>query len=178
MATVSNSDHTLEIAEKFKMNPTKFTGSLSKDFLRANEMTIVHLDSPSSETLELVLELVAAEDDFIKYVVLHPFKISLAHLRPRAHLENPILESLVPPQTFLNFGTQERLDLERDINQEEALLVIENDTDYIRKDKFKTLAEILSASVEANPFVYKYQLAESFMRQVAFKLGRLEKFGA
>jgi hypothetical protein len=80
-------------------------------------LTIVHLESPSSETLEQVLELVGAEDDFIKYVVLQPFKISLAHLRPRAHLENPILESLVPPQTFLNFGTQERLDLERDINQ-------------------------------------------------------------
>lgn len=50
----------------------------------------------------------------------------------------------------------------------------------MRIDNFRSFGEILEsfATSKENPFLYKYQLAESFMRQVAFKLGKLEKFGA
>ena len=52
----------------------------------------------------------------------------------------------------------------------------------MRIDKFVNYQEIRKAfgekEYEGNPLIYKYQLAESFMRQVAFKLGKLEKFGA
>lgn len=60
------------------------------------------------------------------------------------------------------------------------MLIIENDLEYQRIDHFKSFEEIQKAIEEdkGNPFIYKYQLAESFMKQVAFKLGKMEKFGA
>jgi hypothetical protein len=50
----------------------------------------------------------------------------------------------------------------------------------MRVDNLSSFDEIVQQfkHFEGNPFLYKYQLAESFMRQVAFKLGKLEKFGA
>jgi hypothetical protein len=61
--------------------------------------------------------------------------------------------------------------------------LIEHDQDYMRIDNLTSYDEICKAfsnevEFEGNPFLYKYQLAESFMRQLTFKLGKLEKFGA
>ena len=87
---------------------------------------------------------------------------------------------MVPPQTYLSFGSQ-NFDFEKDIEGEKAILLIEHDQDYMRIDHFTSYKEIidtLQTTPAGNPFIYKYQLAESFMRQVAFKLGKLEKFGA
>jgi hypothetical protein len=72
------------------------------------------------------------------------------------------------------------LDIDNDIECEKAILLVEHDQDYMRIDKFESMREIVEAfsSGTGNPLIYKYQLAETFMRQVAFKLGKLEKFGA
>lgn len=68
---------------------------------------------------------------------------------------------------------------ESEINQNEGVLLIESDKEYMRIDHFKGLNEIIESVGEGkNEFLYKYQLAESFMKQVAFKMGKMEKFGA
>ena len=73
-----------------------------------------------------------------------------------------------------------KLDFEKDISHENAILITECDIDYQRLDKYESFSQIQSdlQTLEGNPFVYKYQLADTFMRNVAFKLGKLEKFGA
>jgi len=60
------------------------------------------------------------------------------------------------------------------------VIVVESDREYMRIDGFNSVQEITDALAKANgnPFLYNYQLAETFMRQVAFKLGKMEKFGA
>jgi len=41
----------------------------------------------------------------------------------------------VPPQTYLEFGS-ETLHLDKDINCEDAVLIVEHDQDYMRIDEF------------------------------------------
>ena len=58
--------------------------------------------------------------------------------------------------------------------------MIENDLEYMRIDQYHAFQEIVRdlKEVEGNTFVYKYQLADTVMKMIAFKMGKLEKFGA
>ena len=143
------------------------------------ELTLIYLNNPSDEVLDKIITSWASHPEpLLKYVLLHPFKITKAHLLPV--VSNPLVAQLVPPQTYLTFGSQDQLDIDSDIECEQAILLVEHDQDYMRIDKFDSMREIVEAfsSGTGNPLIYKYQLAETFMRQVAFKLGKLEKFGA
>ena len=74
----------------------------------------------------------------LKYVMLHPFQISRRHLAPQP--SNPLVASLVPPQTYLQFGSEAPLDVDRgDIDCQAAVLVVEHDQEYMRIDEFKSL---------------------------------------
>ena len=68
----------------------------------------------------------------------------------------------VPRQTFLNFGPVQ-FNIE-DIELSQALSVLEYDVEFNR--------------VDPQPCHNMYQLADSFMKGVGFKLGKVDKFGA
>jgi hypothetical protein len=78
---------------------------------------------------------------------------------------NPLLASVTPPQTYLHVGS-EYLDFERDINSEAAVILVESDREYMRIDGFNSVQEVTDALAkgDGNPFLYNYQLAETFMR--------------
>ena len=52
-----------------------------------------------------------------------------------------LISTLIPRQTYLHIGSQ-ILDLNRDIDQNKAVLLIENDLEYQRIDQFKSLYSI------------------------------------
>ena len=64
------------------------------------------------------------------------------------------------------------------------MIVIENDTDYCRVDSlkdFKELATVLSGLQNSSPSRKLFgscQLADTLMKQIGFKLGKVDKFGA
>jgi hypothetical protein len=95
------------------------------------ELTIIYLSNPSLDVIESVLASWSSLS-LLKYVLLHPFKIKKDQLLPKV---TPLLSSLVPPQTYLEFGS-ETLHLDKDINCEDAVLIVEHDQDYMRIDEF------------------------------------------
>lgn len=72
------------------------------------------------------------------------------------------------------------MNLDRDFSVDQAAIVIEHDKDYMRIDHFNGYQEIMETlkNDDKNHFIYKYALADTFIKQVAFKIGKLEKFGS
>ncbi len=60
----------------------------------------------------------------MKFMAIHPFLIRKEHLEPKH--ENPLLDSLIPPQTYLQLGSN-KLDIDIDINLKKSVLLIEHD---------------------------------------------------
>ena len=88
----------------------------------------------------------------------------------------------LPKQSFERFGPVE-LTLEADISHDKALIVVENDKDFCRVDSLQShqeLLEILNGyqSGKEPRLLGHFQLADTLMRQVGFKLGKINKFGA
>lgn len=57
---------------------------------------------------------------------------------------------------------------------------MEFDVNYNRVDSFKDMGEVMGnlANMKSNVFMNAFQLMDSFMRGVGFKLGKVAKFGA
>ncbi len=104
MQVLSNADKILEQAEKYKMNPKKIEEAIESSIFGKAELSIIYLQKADSSHVEDVLSKIAEyeaknNEKLLKFLALHPFNIKKEHLLPVN--ENPILESLIPPQTYL-----------------------------------------------------------------------------
>lgn len=112
--------------------------------------------------------------------MLGPVKITRDALLP-AFVE--FLPFARPKQSFERFGPVE-LPLDEDISHEHALVVIENDEDFCRVDTLQNFAEVAKileglASGDKDARLFgQCQLADTLMKQIGFKLGKVDKFGA
>ncbi|TNV80174.1 hypothetical protein FGO68_gene10961 [Halteria grandinella] len=171
---ISNNEEVLKYAASFSMNPSSdFTLST----LPTHELSIFHITNDASlfQATLASLHTASSKEQLLQYLALYPLPITEGLLKPK--VENTLLQGLTPPQTYLTIGSQTLTEV--DINQNQGVLLIECDKEYMRIDHFKELKEIFeSVGQGKNEFLYKYQLAESFMKQVAFKMGKMEKFGA
>ena len=174
----TQSDEISGFAEGYGINVSRETPS-SEHFLK-NDLTLVHLRCTEGwdgvDALVTKIHQFQEETPTLFYMAISAVPITSKHLTPQH--KNPLLASITPPQTYLHVAS-EYLKFD-DVNKAFAVLLIENDKDYMRIDRFQSYEEIQKALAQdqGNPFLYNYQLAESFMKQVAFKLGKMEKFGA
>ena len=87
------------------MNPKKIEEAIIEaSILGKAELTIIYLYKSDSSHVEDVLSKIAEyettkNEKLLKFLALHPFNIKKEHLLPVN--ENPLLESLIPPQTYL-----------------------------------------------------------------------------
>lgn len=86
------------------MNPKKIEEVIESSILGKAELSIIYLQKVDSSHVEDVLSKIANyettnNEKLLKFLALHPFHIKKEHLLPVN--ENPILESLIPPQTYL-----------------------------------------------------------------------------
>lgn len=130
------------------------------------ELNLIYLKDPTNDNVDQVISSWDKHPEpLLKYVIHYPLNISRSFLIPKA--PNPLLASLIPAQTYLSFGSQ-TYDLDKDIDSHHAVLVVEHDQDYMRIDDFQSYKHIIETLSDPNltgsPFIYKYQLAESFMR--------------
>ena len=107
-------------------------------------------------------------------VVLGPLSISESLLQPRHANTLPF----APPRpSYLNYGVIS-LDYESDICKEHCLVAVEHDTGFCRVDTLQNYDEVLAKLQSGEGLFNSYQIADSFMRNLAFKMGTLDKFGA
>ena len=83
----------------------------------------------------------------------------------------------LPRQSYLTYGAL-KLDYEEDICKSKVLVAIEVDEGFCRVDGLTTLAEVEAKLANGEKLLNMYQLADSFMRQLAFKMEKMDKFGA
>ena len=136
-------------------------------------LCIVHGQMPA-EALKQVID----SKEWIVQIVLGVIPISEKQLLPKADA----LPFAPPQQSYLRFGPVS-FDYKDDICKDRALLVIEHDTDYCRVDQIESCASLTEQIAQAKNdtsvgFLNCHQLADSFMRHIAFKLGKVDKFGA
>ena len=90
------------------MNPKKILTYDFSEVISQAELTIAYLKCNTSANLEellfSILNYEEKKEKLIKFLALYPFKIKPELLKPKHN--NPLLDSLVPPQTFLQFGSQ------------------------------------------------------------------------
>ena len=70
---------------------------------------------------------------------------------------------------------------EEEICRDQGLIVIEHDQNYCRVDELKSCDELKQKENQDGQyggFFNCHQLADSLMRGIAFKLGKVDKFGA
>ena len=81
-----------------------------------------------------------------------------------------------PKPSYLKYGP---LDFnEGDISSEKALVAVEHDYGFQRVDNLSSFAEMKEKVASGQGLLNCYQLADSFMKGVAFKMDKLAKFGA
>ena len=100
------------------MSPSKdYQAAISEASIDSHDLTILYLkDLPSSEVESVLMSLTHYESihsPLLKYVAISQIDIKKEHLQPQHG--NPLLAALVPPQTYLNIGS-ETLSFEHDIN--------------------------------------------------------------
>ena len=96
------------------MNPVSFS---VEDLQLTAELTVIYLRDPSSAVVDSVFKVWDKHPEpLLKYFLLHPFRISKQLLEPQVS-SNPLVASLTPPQTYLQFGS-ETLDIDRDIDSD------------------------------------------------------------
>lgn len=59
-----------------------------------------------------------------------------------------------------------------------ALVAVEHDAGFCRVDGLQTLEQVINSVQTSKGLLNCYQLADSYMRNVAFKMEKLDKFGA
>ena len=104
------------------------------------------------------------------YFGLFPIQVTSESAVKPVHT-NPYLQSIVPVQSY-GFFKSDPVD---DVNTKEIIIMVESDQDNCRVDEIGDLDELISCK---NPGAGLWMLAEQFMRQVAFYLGYIGKFGA
>jgi len=77
----------------------------------------------------------------------------------------------------LKFGVF-NLDYSDDICKERCLVAIECDNGFCRVDNLQNYSEVQEKLQSGEGLLNCYQLADSYMRNLAFKMGKLDKFGA
>jgi hypothetical protein len=102
----------------------------------------MHLVDPNPSILDTLFTNVNTATTLI-YIALSPLSITPSHLKPSLPIDS-LVATLTPPQTYLHIGSQ-TLDFSKDINSSQGVLLIESDTDYMRRDAFTNLNEILEA---------------------------------
>eukprot|EP00347_Sterkiella_histriomuscorum_P007323 403349390 len=182
MIVVSNSQVILSQAQKYNISTQEFEEENLQTLVESSQsLKFIYLVDPIPSLVDKILTSFQSQEalskqQLLKYVGIYPQPIKRHHILPKRY---EFIDDIIPKQTYLSVGSM-NLDLEKDIAQDQAILLIECDIDYQRLDKYESLDQIQKEldTAEANPFVYKYQLADTFMRNIAFKLGKLEKFGA
>ena len=87
------------------MNPKKIEQGIEEaNILGKAELSIIYIQKAESNLVEEVLAKISEyetskSEKLLIFVALHPFHIKKEHLLPVN--ENPLLESLIPPQTYL-----------------------------------------------------------------------------
>eukprot|EP00826_Nyctotherus_ovalis_P026804 TRINITY_DN2090_c0_g1_i8.p1 TRINITY_DN2090_c0_g1~~TRINITY_DN2090_c0_g1_i8.p1 ORF type:complete len:290 (-),score=70.23 TRINITY_DN2090_c0_g1_i8:1063-1932(-) len=101
------------------------------------------------------------------YTILYPFKSSLANIVP-AEI-SPYISIVRPEQTY-GFYKSGKVE---DIEEEEVGVVVE-EGESCRRDRMESFGDVFSGKTPGG----LWMLAEQFMRQIAFYLGYIGKFGA
>ena len=93
----------------------------------------------------------------------------------------PISETLLRPkqdlpfelakQSYLKYGPLEFE--ESDISSERALVAVEHDRGFLRVDGLGSLQQVKEKLATGEGLLNSYQLADSFMKGMAFKLDKL-----
>jgi hypothetical protein len=115
--------------------------TLISTVLESNDLNIIYWTDPSMEVVHKILETLKV-CEALKYVGVYPVAIEKHHLMPPVHKLNPLLIDIIPEQTYLKFASH-TLDFDKDICQNKALLIVENDADYMRIDQYQTLHQVL-----------------------------------
>ena len=141
------------------------------------QLFIIHQSHPDGSSPEVETQIVSAVEQalestkFVIQVVLGPLPITEHLLRPRK-----TLPFAVPKQNYLKFGP---LDIPfDDISKEYALVAIEHDAGFCRIDGLNSFQDVIEKLGSGEGLLNCYQLADSFMRNLAFKMEKLDKFGA
>ncbi|CDW81654.1 UNKNOWN [Stylonychia lemnae] len=181
---ISNSQNILDQAEKYSISNVLFNQQdinqqMVTDGDNQIHLKLAYLVDPSQSDIQSILTFIDNKEQsepIFRYIGIYPQSIQQNHLKPKKY---DILEGIAAPQSYVRVGSM-ILNEESDIDYEKAVLITEIDEDYQRRDKFENLEQIQSElkTELGNPFFQKYQLADTFMRNIAFKLGKLEKFGA
>jgi len=172
---LTNDSQSTKFFNKYKIT-NKLTELTPKTFealeIKDYSPLIVYLNCEQLEP-ESALTLL---DDLIQYfssasrlyTILYPFKSSLQNITPPDI--SPYVSMVRPEQTY-NFYKSDKI---TDICEEEVAIAIEQGNDC-RMDKVQSLNDIFSNTQAPGGL---WMLAEQFMRQIAFYLSYIGKFGA
>ena len=82
-----------------------------------------------------------------------------------------------PDPSYLKFGCL-TFDYEQDMCKGQALVAIEHDAGFCRIDELQGVDQIGERLSSGQGLLNSYQLTDSYMRNIAFKMEKLDKFGA
>ena len=82
----------------------------------------------------------------------------------------------LPPPSYLKYGAISFDQAE--ISTSSALIAIEHDSGFCRIDELESLDQVRERIASGHGLHNSFQLTDSFMRNVAFKMDKMDKFGA
>ncbi len=128
-------------------------------------------DSECAQALKIVTEGAKHfSADRRMYLGLFPVPVVAEEwIRPVS--TNPYIQSVVPTQSYGFYKSDPVTDAEF----KEIVLMVESDRENCRVDEIESLGELVASKKRGGGL---WMLAEQFIRQVAFYLGHIGKFGA